>query len=125
MVGAQSVGTRDRPTGHVLTDSATLDAGIRALIISSVGLLVTCIIQIAVVWVGQSAALLADALHNLVDVFTSIPLWIAFALSRRLATRRFTYGYARAEDLAGATIILFIVGSAILAGYRSEERRVG
>lgn len=117
MVGAQSVEAGTHPAGHRFTDPATLDAGIRALVISSVGLLATCIIQIGVVWVGQSAALLADALHNLVDVFTSIPLWIAFVLSRRLATRRFTYGYARAEDVAGVTIILFIVASAILAGY--------
>lgn len=117
MVGAHSVQAGSHPAGRALTDPATLDSGIRALIISSVGLLATCIIQIAVVWVGHSAALLADALHNLVDVFTSIPLWIAFALSRRLATRRFTYGYARAEDVAGVTIILFIAASAILAGY--------
>ncbi|MDE2060356.1 MAG: cation transporter [candidate division NC10 bacterium] len=117
MIGAHSVEAGSRPTGHRWTDPATLDAGIRALVISSVGLMATCIIQIAVVWVGQSAALLADALHNLVDVFTSIPLGIAFALSRRLANRRFTYGYARAEDIAGVTIILFIAASAVLAGY--------
>jgi len=122
MVGAHSVGAGSHPAGYRLTDSATLDAGIRALVISSVGLLATCIVQIAVVWVGQSAALLADALHNLVDVFTSIPLWIAFALSRRLATRRFTYGYARAEDVAGVTIILFIAASAILAGYAALHK---
>lgn len=122
MVGAQSVEAGGHPAGHAVTDPATLDSGIRALVISSVGLLATCIIQITVVWVGHSAALLADALHNLVDVFTSIPLWIAFALSRRLATRRFTYGYARAEDIAGVTIILFIVASAGLAGYAALQK---
>lgn len=122
MVGAHSARAGSHPAGHRLTDATTLDSGIRALLISSVGLLATCILQIAVVWIGQSAALLADALHNLVDVFTSIPLWIAFALSRRLATRRFTYGYARAEDVAGATIILFIVASAVLAGYAAIQK---
>jgi len=122
MVGAHSAEAGSHSSGHRFTDSATLDSGIRALVISSVGLLATCVIQIAVVWVGQSAALLADALHNLVDVFTSIPLWIAFALSRRLATRRFTYGYARAEDVAGVIIILFIAGSAFLAGYAALHK---
>lgn len=124
MVGthSHSVGLSHRPAGHGSADSATLDSGIKALVVSSVGLLTTCVIQIAVVWIGQSAALLADALHNLVDVFTSIPLWIAFALSRRLATRRFTYGYARAEDVAGVTIIFIIGASAILAGYAAIQK---
>ncbi len=125
MVGAHSVEAGSHPAGHKLTDSAALDSGIRALVISSVGLLATCIIQIAVVWVGQSTALLADALHNLVDVFTSIPLGIAFALSRRLANRRFTYGYARAEDVAGVTIIFFIGASAMLAGYAAIHKWSG
>src|SRR5574337_1163590 len=115
MIGAHSVEAGSRPTGHRWTDPATLDSGIRALVISSVGLLATCIIQIGAVWVGRSAALLAD-------VFTSIPLWIAFILSRRLANRRFTYGYARAEDIAGVTIILFIAASAILAGYAAIHK---
>ena len=125
MVGAHSAHAGSHATRHGLADSTTLDSGIRALVISSVGLMATCAIQIAVVWVGQSAALLADALHNLVDVFTSIPLWIAFALSRRLATRRFTYGYARAEDVAGVAIVFFIVASAMLAGYAALQKWSG
>ena len=101
---------------------STLDRGIRALVISSVGLLVTFVLQIAVVVIGRSAALLADAVHNLADVFTSVPLWIAFALSRRQANRRFTYGYSRAEDIAGVTVVLFIVASAVFAGYAAAQK---
>jgi cation diffusion facilitator family transporter len=103
-------------------DLSALDRGIRAIIISSVGLLVTFALQIAVVWVGRSAALLADAVHNLADVFTSVPLWIAFVLSRRQADRRFTYGYGRAEDIAGVTVVLFILGSAVFAGYEAAQK---
>jgi cation diffusion facilitator family transporter len=91
-------------------------------VISSVGLLVTFVLQIAVVAIGRSAALLADAVHNLADVFTSVPLWIAFALSRRQANRRFTYGYSRAEDIAGMTVVLFILASALFAGYAATQK---
>jgi len=99
-----------------------LDRGIRALVFSSVGLLATFALQIAVVLIGRSAALLADAIHNLADVFTSIPIWIAFALSRRRANRRFTYGYSRAEDIAGVTVILFIIASAAIAAYAAGQK---
>ncbi len=107
---------------HGSVDPSTLDRGIRALVVSSVGLLATFCLQIVVVLIGQSAALLADAIHNLADVFTSLPIWIAFILSRRQANRRFTYGYSRAEDIAGVTVILFIVASAGFAAYAAAQK---
>ncbi|NIH83776.1 hypothetical protein FHX45_000669 [Amycolatopsis granulosa] len=48
-----------------------------------------------------SVALLGDTIHNFADALTALPVGIAFALGRRAATRRFTYGLGRAEDLAG------------------------
>ncbi|MGZ6833450.1 MAG: cation transporter [Mycobacteriaceae bacterium] len=56
-------------------------------------------LQLVVVLVSSSAALLGDTLHNFADALTAVPLAIAFTLGRRVATRRFTYGYGRAEDL--------------------------
>jgi len=103
-------------------DPLFLEQGIRAIVVSSAGLFVTFGLQVAVVWLGRSAALLADATHNLADVFTSIPLWIAFVLSRRQADRRFTYGYGRAEDIAGVAVVLFIVASALFAGYEAGQK---
>ena len=51
-----------------------------------------------------------------------MPLWLAFALSRRSPTRAYTYGYHRAEDLAGIFILAMIVASAVVAGYESLTR---
>ncbi len=107
---------------HAPMDPSTLDRGIRALVVSSAGLLATFFLQIAVVAIGRSAALLADSIHNLADVFTSIPIWVAFVLSRRQANRRFTYGYSRAEDMAGVTVILFILASAGFAAYAGVQK---
>jgi len=122
MAGAGSHAPGGHCHGHGSAGLSSLDRGIRALVVSSVGLLATFALQIAVVLIGQSAALLADAIHNLTDVFTSIPIWIAFALSRRQANRRFTYGYSRAEDIAGVTVILFIVASAAIAAYAAGQK---
>jgi cation diffusion facilitator family transporter len=96
--------------------------GIRALWISFVVLAVTAAAQaVVVVWSG-SVALLGDTLHNFADALTAVPLGIAFLLGRRAATRRYTYGYGRAEDLAGIFIVLVIAGSAVLVGYEAVQR---
>jgi cation diffusion facilitator family transporter len=109
-----------RPHSHDAADSidAALAAsaeGIRALKISLLVLGATALAQAVVVVMSGSAALLADTIHNFSDALTAVPLWIAFVLSRRAATRRYTYGYGRAEDLAGVFIVAMIALSAVVA----------
>ena len=116
-----------RPHSHDAADSvdSALEAssdGIRAVKISLAGLGATAIAQLIVVVISGSVALLADTIHNFSDALTAIPLWIAFVLSRRAANRRYTYGYGRAEDLAGVFIVAMIAGSSILAAYESIRR---
>lgn len=96
--------------------------GIRAVKLSLLGLGVTAILQLLVVWISSSVALLADTIHNFADAATAIPLWIAFSVGRRAANRRYTYGYGRAEDLAGVFVVLMIAGSAALAFWESIQR---
>ena len=95
------------------------ERGIWALKISLVGLLLTAALQLAVYLISGSVGLLADLIHNFADAGTSIPLWIAFVLARRGASRRFTYGYGKTEDVAGVLIILIIFFSACVAAYES------
>jgi cation diffusion facilitator family transporter len=98
--------------------------GIRAVKISLVALLATAVFQVLIVLVTGSVALLADTIHNFSDALTSIPLWIAFVLGRRVATRSYTYGYRRAEDLSGLFIVAMIALSAVLAGWESIQRLI-
>jgi cation diffusion facilitator family transporter len=116
-----------RPHSHDAADSvdSALEAsteGIRAVKISLVALGATAIAQLIVVLITGSVALLADTIHNFSDALTAIPLWIAFVLSRRAANRRYTYGYGRAEDLAGVFIVVMIALSSMLAAYESIRR---
>ena len=101
---------------------ATTDRGIWAIKWSFVILAITALFQIAVVLVSGSVALLADTIHNFSDAATAVPLWIAFRLARRKPNARFTYGYGRVEDLAGVSIVLMILLSAIVAGYEAVDR---
>src|SRR5439155_10052792 len=109
---------------HVSASSTLLSSerGIWALKWSFIGLGVTALIQAGVVAVSASTGLLADSIHNFADAGTAIPLWIAFRLQQRSASQRFTYGFHRTEDLAGLTIVLIILASALAAGYASIER---
>lgn len=97
-------------------------AGIRAIKWSLLGLGATAIIQVAMVVLSGSVALLADTVHNFGDAATAIPLWVAFSFARMRPGRRFTYGYGRVEDFAGLAVVLLILASALVAGYTSIER---
>ena len=98
------------------------ERGLWALKISLTGLMVTALFQVAVVAISGSVALLADTLHNFSDALTAIPLGLAFVLARRARNRQYTYGYGRAEDLAGALIVLMIFGSALVVFYESIQK---
>ena len=82
----------------------------------------TALIQVAIVYLSGSVALLADTIHNFGDAASAIPLGFAFILARKKANNRFTYGYGRAEDLAGVVIVLLILFSALVAAYESIDR---
>lgn len=97
-------------------------AGIRAVKISLLALGVTALTQFVIVAISGSVALLADSIHNVADALTAVPLWIAFALGTRPATRRYTYGFGRAEDVAGLFVVAMIALSAIVAGVESFRR---
>lgn len=96
--------------------------GLRALAVSLFLLALTAAVQAVVVVLTGSVALLGDTLHNVADALTAVPLALAFTLGRRPANRRYTYGYGRAEDLAGIAVVAFIALSAVLAAWESVRR---
>ncbi|MFJ8493260.1 cation diffusion facilitator family transporter [Streptomyces sp. NPDC094038] len=130
---SRSAGLRHRlahlltPHSHETADKLdpALEAsarGMRALWVSLAVLGATALVQAVVVVLSGSVALLGDTVHNAADALTAVPLGIAFVLGRRAANRRFTYGYGRAEDLAGIAIVLTIAASAVFAAWTAVER---
>ncbi|MDP3893600.1 cation diffusion facilitator family transporter [Nocardioides sp.] len=118
-----------RPHSHDAADSvdSALESsaeGIRAVKISLAVLAATALAQAMLVAVTGSVALLADTIHNFADALTAVPLWIAFVIGRRKPTRTYTYGYGRAEDLAGIFIVAMIAISAVVAGYEAINRLI-
>ena len=115
------------PHSHHANDSVdqALDSsteGIRAVTVSLCALLATAALQALVVVASGSVALLGDTLHNTADALTAVPLVIAFRLGRRPPTRHFSYGFGRAEDVAGVIVIALIGTSAVLAASTAISR---
>ena len=79
-------------------------AGVRAVSLSLVVLLVTAFVQLLIFLVSDSVALLTDVIHNGGDALTAIPLGMAFVLRSR-----------RGERWAGYIVVAVIFTSAVLA----------
>ncbi|MFE2857271.1 cation diffusion facilitator family transporter [Streptomyces lavendulae] len=115
------------PHGHEAADKVdaameTSREGMRTLWTSLAVLGATTAVQAVIVVLSGSVALLGDTVHNAADALTAVPLGIAFVLGRRAANRRYTYGYGRAEDLAGVLIVLTIATSAAFAAWAAVDR---
>ena len=108
--------------GLLAPDVAATARGLWAVKVSFAGLAATALVQAVVVALSGSVALLADTIHNVADAATAIPLAVAFWLGGRAPTRRFSYGLARAEDLAGLAIVAIILLSAVLAAHQAVAR---
>jgi cation diffusion facilitator family transporter len=112
------------PADQVDSALAASAEGMRALKISLAGLAATAAVQLAVVLASGSVALLADTIHNLADALTAIPIGIAFLAARRPASRRYSYGYGRSEDIGGLFVLLAMTASSVLAAYEAVSRLI-
>jgi cation diffusion facilitator family transporter len=68
---------------------------------------------------GNSLALLSDAIHSLVDASISAALLLALALAERPADRERPYGHGRVEAVAGAGVALILLALAAAIAYES------
>lgn len=106
--------THNHSHTELAADSAILDnqLAIRTVWIALIALTITTVLQVVIYAASGSVALLADTVHNLGDALNSIPLLVAFYFARRMANRRYTYGFGRLEDIAGIFIVISIGFSA-------------
>ncbi|MFK5646845.1 cation diffusion facilitator family transporter [Ornithinimicrobium sp. LYQ121] len=89
-----------------------------------VGMAATALLQIVIVWISGSIGLLADTVHNLGHLVTTIPPIIAFGLGLLAPTRRCSYGFRRAQPRALtnlgwvlAAALIGALGNAVVARY--------
>jgi len=104
--------TRDRPGKYYLYHEA-VQATWLGLVIN---LLLGCA-KLAGGLVGQSYALISDAVNSLGDVFTSVVVLLAFRVAQKPADAEHPYGHTRAEAIAGSNVAVLVIVSALLVGW--------
>lgn len=73
-------------------------------------------------YLGNSTALMADAGHNLSDVFGLLVAWAAAVASKRAPSGRFTYGLRGSSILAALANAVFLLVATGAIGWESIQR---
>jgi cation diffusion facilitator family transporter len=68
---------------------------------------------------GNSYALVADAIESTADIFTSLIVWYGIKVASKAPDPDHPYGHGKAEPLAGIIVSLFLIGAAILIAIQS------
>lgn len=111
--------TRDRPGKYHLYHEA-----VQATWLGLVVNLLLGFAKLAGGLVGQSYALISDAVNSLGDVFTSVVVLLAFRVAQKPADAEHPYGHTRAEAIAGSNVAVLVIVSALLwAGVLSRDSR--
>lgn len=98
-------------TGSVVEER--IERGIRAM---RQGLFVNttlALIKLVAGLVGNSYALVADAIESAGDVVSSVVVWGGLRVAGRHPDEEYPFGYGKAEPLAGAVVAIMLVGAAI------------
>jgi cation diffusion facilitator family transporter len=81
------------------------------------GLLI--ILKFAAGVLGQSQALIADAVHSISDLFTDAVVLVGLGMGRKAPDEKHHFGHARIETLASAAVGLALVGTALYLGIKA------
>lgn len=71
--------------------------------------------------VGNSYALVADAIESASDVLSSILVWIGLRTAAKPPDENHPYGHGKAEPVAAIVVSLFLVGAALLIVWESIQ----
>lgn len=71
--------------------------------------------------IGNSYALIADAIESTADVFTSFVVWNGLRISRKPPDKNHPYGHGKAEPLAAAFVSLALLAAAIVIVIQSFQ----
>ncbi len=94
-----------------MTVYENLRIGINASKNSTLALIFLAVLKGIVGFYSGSTALIADAVHTSLDIFTSLAVWIGFKLSLKESEEKFPYGYYKAENLMALFVSIIILFS--------------
>ena len=96
-----------------MTIENNLNNGVNASKNSTIALVFLAALKGIVGFHSGSAALIADAVHTSLDIFTSLAVWVGFKLSLKSSGEKFPYGYYKAENLVALFVSVIILVSGV------------
>jgi len=96
-----------------MTIENNLYSGVNASKNSTLALVFLAVLKGIVGIYSGSAALIADAVHTSLDIFTSFAVWVGFKLSLKEGGEKFPYGYYKAENLVALFVSVIILISGV------------
>ncbi|GAB3250255.1 cation diffusion facilitator family transporter [Larkinella harenae] len=72
-------------------------------------------------WLGNSYALIADAIESGTDIITSTFVWFGLRVAARKPDQNHPYGHGKAEPLAAIVVSMALLGAAILIAVESIQ----
>lgn len=72
--------------------------------------------------IGNSFALIADAVNSIGDVVTTVVVLFALRVAQQPADAEHPYGHTRAEGIAASNVALLVIVSAIFVGWEALQR---
>lgn len=92
-----------------------LDIGVRVSKNTIIGNFILAFIKILIGFIARSTAMLADGMHSLSDVITTIGVIIGLKLSHKEADKSHPYGHEKIESITSLflAIVLFLVAISI------------
>lgn len=69
--------------------------------------------------VGNSYALIADAVESTADIFSSLIVWGGLRVAGRAPDEDYPFGYGKAEALSAAVVALMLLGAAVGIAYQA------
>src|SRR5215218_10120028 len=110
-------GHAEHDLSHGVVDPALVasERGIWAVKWSFIGLLITALVQVVVVFLSGTVALLSDTIYSSGAFSTGTRYTINFSLSRLGASRRIPFCYGRVQYLTVIVRVQIILLSAVVA----------
>jgi cation diffusion facilitator family transporter len=95
---------------------------LRTLKISAVAIATVVIVEVILGLVVDSLAILSDGLHALLDVITSVMLFVATKQALKPPDEEHTYGHEKFEPIGGLTGGIVLIGVGVLVIYEAVSK---
>ncbi len=97
-------------------------SGSRVIRAAQIGVLVNAalaIVKLVAGIVGNTYALVADAVESTADIFASLVVWGGVRVATRDPDEEYPFGYGKAESLAAAVVSMMLIAAAIGIGFEA------